>query len=283
MQLVRAEFSTKGLLPDEKYLEHARINTHSGVPFIELRPAHGIPLAIVGGGPSAGAALAELQQWPGHIWAVNQGASWLSHAAPKADVWMFSVDPDPVLAEPFWTVGVQKAILGSTCSPNLVNYLRLSGKEVRIFNPHEYPADEDRELVSGPSSVTRAFIPAACLGYQDITFFGCEGSLEGELDADGYYTPRTHAYRTEPRKDLLIVRCGEGDFITTPDLYLTTRHLAGRIREYPKALKEKSGGLLRGMLKHWDSWHVVAWSESLRDRMDPSATNRYMPRMSAKA
>lgn len=274
---MRFEFITCGLVPDHVYEEQARVNLQSGVPYIELREPHDTPLAIVGGGPSAGRHLAELQEWPGHVWAINQGAAWLAHAAPKARVWMFTVDPDPILAQPEWIVGVQRAILGLCASPKLFEALK--GKELRMFDPHIAPATDgtkncDQILAGGPSSVCRTFVPAATLGYKDVTYFGCEGSMEGKLSADGTFQSYTHAYRNEDRPRQMIVRCGDKDFVTTPDLYLSTIALANFIKAYP-LVKEKSGGLLRGMIEHADTWEVVALSEALRNQIDPSATERW--------
>ena len=242
------------------------------MPYIAFSEAHDTPLAVVGGGPSAGQHLEELKEWPGHIWAINQGAAWLAHVAPKAMVWMFTVDPDPLLAQPQWVAGVQRAILGLCVSPKLVEALK--GKDVRLFDPHVSPDSEDgMTLAGGPSSVCRTFVPAMWMGYKTVTYFGCEGSI-GDT---------THAYRNETRDRQMVVRCGEQDFVTTPDLYLSTIALSKAIREYssPNAgLREKSGGLLRGMLEHPDTWEVVAYSEALAKTIDPSAIGgtRYYPK-----
>jgi hypothetical protein len=272
----RLEFHAVGLVSEETYISYAQINLASGVPVIRQAPVHGTPLAIVGGGPSARRALAELQDWPGHIWAINQGATWLSEVAPKAMVWMFTVDPGVELAG--WTKGVERALLGTSVHPKLIEALR--GKEVRLFhtrevkgvamaNPENPPSGLKPAKTSlfGPSSVCRVFYPALLLGYLDVTLFGCEGSFEDQ----------SHAYRdeTNERPRQMIVRCGEEDCLTTPDFYMTTQFVANVMRHYPK-LKEKSGGLLRGMLEHWDTWEVVAMSEALRDQVDPQATEPYV-------
>lgn len=262
MSRVRFKFQTTGLVSDEVYAEQARINSESGVPFLAFVEAHDTPLAIVGGGPSAGRHLKELQEWPGHIWGINQGAAWLSHAAPKANVWMFTVDPDPALAGPEWIVGVKQAILGTTVSPKLVKALLDQGTDVRLFCPHEAPGG-DEILAGGPASVTRTFMPALVRGYKNVTFFGCEGSLEGKLHPNGKFESYTHAYRREDRPRQMIVRCGDQDFVTTPDLYITTLAMVRFLQEYPM-VKEKSGGLLRGMLDHPDTWSIVAVSEAMK-------------------
>lgn len=266
-QPIRLLFNTTGLVPDSQYEENARINSQAGLPWITMQEPHDLPLAIVGGGPSAGRHLQEIQEWPGHVWAVNMGAAWLAHAAPKARVWMFTVDPDPVLAGPEWITGVERAILGLCVAPELVQALK--GKDVRIFNPQEAPTNPetlegDEILAGGPSSVCRTFVPAAIMGYSSVTYFGCEGSLEGKLHPNGMFEAYTHAYRREERPRQMIVRCGDKDFVTTPDLYLSTIALSKFMREYPN-VKEKSGGLLRGMLDHPDSWEVIAVSEAMRN------------------
>jgi hypothetical protein len=259
-----------GLVSEETYVSHAQMNIAAGIPVIQWRPAHDVPLAIVGGGPSAGRALPELREWPGHIWAINQGSSWLAEVAPQAQVWLFSVDPDPCLAD--WVTGVERAILGTSCHPKV--FAALAGKDVQMFHTREVPGlrtppeagvgPQLKAPVFGPSSVCRTFVPAALLGYKDVSYFGCEGSFEGD----------SHAYRHEARPRQMIIRAGGEDYRTTPDYYMTTQFLANVLRQYPK-LKERSGGLLRAMIQHWDTWEVVALSAALRDAVDPSATAPY--------
>ena len=259
---LRLEFNAVGLVPEHQYRDQAIANAQAGYPTIQMAGPHQTPLAVVGGGPSAAVALPELKDWKGHIWAINQSASWLSHMAPRALTWLFTVDPDELMASPQYTVGVERAILASSCHPKLFEALR--DKPVQMFHTYELP-DVECMNFGGPSSVCRTFLPALWMGYTDVTYFGCEGSFE---DA-------THAYRDETRPNQMIVRAGGVDYVTTPDLYLTTQYLADVIREFPKVLKEKSGGLLRAMIEHPDSWEVVALSSALRDKLDPTATVLY--------
>lgn len=274
---MRLEFNAVGLVPEEVYTAQALANTSAGIPVISgVAAPHDTPLAVVGGGPSVKRHIAELVNWPGHIWAVNQGAQWLQQFEPKGLVWMFSVDPDPCLAD--WTLGVERAILGSSCHPKV--FQKLEGKDVRMFHTRQIPGvvevkasepwQEPKAPLQGPSSVCRVFLPALQLGYKDVTFFGCEGSIEES----------THAYRDESSTRLrqMIIRAGDREYITTPDYYMTTRFLANVLHEYPK-LKEKSGGLLRGILQHWDTWEVVAYSTALRDQVCPDATEPYVPKV----
>lgn len=276
----RLEFNPVGLVSEETYLAYARENVEAGYPAIQVCPPHDIPLAVVGGGPSIKRHLSELVTWPGHIWAVNQTAQWLLQFEPRCPVWLFSVDPGECIAD--WTRGVDRAILGSSCHPSV--FRAMAGKDVRLTHSRPVPGLVDTLAVDdgsgavprltnlmGNSSVCRTFLPALVLGYADVTFFGCEGSLENE----------THAYRdeheTRPRQ--MIIRAGDNEYLTTPDYYMTTQFLARVMKEYPK-LKEKSGGLLRGMLNHWDTWEVVAMSAALRDQVCPEATDPYVPKRS---
>jgi hypothetical protein len=275
----RIEFSTVGLVPEETYIEYARTNIAAGFPEVMFAAPHDVPLAIVGGGPSAARALDELKDWPGHIWGINQTASWLIAQGVKAPVWLFTVDPDPCLAD--WVSGVERALLGASCHPKLFEALK--DKDVRLFHTREVPGvtrameetvndgsnvPEIKCNLMGPSSVCRVFLPAAMQGYKDVTFFGCEGSIE----------EKTHAYRHEHRPRQMVIRAGDRDYITTPDFYITTLFLVNVMREFGK-LKERSGGLLRAMLEYPDTWEVVAFSEELRNKLDPTATENYIPRV----
>jgi hypothetical protein len=272
----RLEFSPVGCVSEDTYQSYADENLKAGYPLIEKRTPHDVPLAVVGGGPSAGLALDELIAWPGDIWAINQGATWLASHGRTEGVTLFSVDPLEDLVD--WVGGVERALLGTSCHPKLFEALK--GKDVAMFHTRPIrgyvpftPADLERSESNpqgpktemfGPSSVTRIFYPAAVYGYKDVTFFGCEGSI-GE---------RTHAYRHEERSRQIIVKAGDVDYYTTPDYYMTTQFLANVMREYPK-LKEKSGGLLRAMINNWDTWYVAALSEELRNTICPDLVEAY--------
>lgn len=261
--MYRIKWNSHGIRTPEVTANQMRANMASGWPMLEYQEPHAIPLAVVGGGPSAADHLDELKEWPGDIWAINQSASWLSHFAPKANVYLFTIDPDECLAEPQFINGVQRAILSSACHPSVFEALR--GKDVRMFHCRRLPEVEVDCLGGGRCSGARAPMQAALLGYMSVTFYGCEGSI-GKT---------THAYRHENRPNQLVIRAGGQDYITTPDLYMNTEDLVSEFREYPKVLKEKSGGLLRAILNHPDDWEVVALSSSLRDRLDPTATEKY--------
>lgn len=251
--MIRPDFRAVCVEGDDTIRQH--VIASRGIPIMKLQPPHDIPLAVVGGGASSLEHLEELKNWPGHIWAVNQGAQWLAKQGRSKDVWMFSISPTSRIAT--YLDGVDRAILASQCHPDVFQGLGERGAEIVKF--HLWDG-------CGPSSVANIIMPAAMLGYQHMTFYGCEGSFK-----DGVYF-----YRDELRLEQFVVRAGGLDYLTTPDLYLTTLHLAGLLAEFPDRASEKSGGMLRAMMQD-PQWHVVAWSEALRDRIMPESTEPYAP------
>lgn len=225
----------------------------SSVRCITTVPAHDIPLAVVGGGISALKQLADLQAWPGHIWAINQGAQWLASHGRTKDVWLFSISPTPRIAT--YLDGVERALLSSQCHPDTFQGLAERGAEVLKF--HLFDG-------SGPASAPNAVFPSAILGYKTLTFFGCEGSFE----RDPYF------YRREMKPDQLVIRAGGKDYVTSTDIFITTEVMVKVITEYPERHFEKSGGLLRAMIND-PEWGVVAWSESLRNKIAPECQESY--------
>ena len=267
----RFSFYGIGLCTEDVCNAQAVANIKSGFPMLaELPEKNTLDLAIVGGGPSSKRSLDELVPWKGHIWALNQGAAWLSKFRTK-DVWMFTVDPDEAMATEDMVRGVERAILGSSCHPKL--FQLLAGKNIQMFHAREIVDENYTVLGGGPCSAGRAILQAAHCGYRTVTFFGCEGSFD----------ETTHAYRHEYRPNQMIVKAGGREYITTPDLYITTQYLADEIRLYPKGLFEKSGGLLRAMLEYRNTWEVVAISGGLVEKLDPTATVPYIPQREMEA
>lgn len=267
--MYRINFNTTCHIPMALCEEQMRANIKAAHPMLEERAPHDTPLAVVGGGPSVSEHLDELRKWEGDIWAINEGASWFARAMPNKNVWLFTVDPDPAMAEPRYTAGVERAILSSACPPGL--FKALSGKDVRMFHCRTLEDMPDLFVAGGGRcSASRAVLQASWCGYRTVTFFGCEGSI-GET---------THTYRNDTKLSQMIVRAGERHYITTPDLYFNTEDLASDFRRFsdpmlPHGLKEKSGGLLRAMIEYPDSWEIVALSKSMRDYLDPYSEDRW--------
>lgn len=288
--MIRPEFTTVGLVPDEIYESQQETNIAAGFRPIQKATPHDTPLAIVGGGPSIKKHIHDLVNWPGHLWGINQSAQWLLEFNPSAPVWLFTCDPDPRIA--VFADGVERAILGACCHPDLFEKFR--GKDVRYFltRPPKGVKDSITPLPAelkpkaelfGPSSVTRTFLPAIMLGYKDVTFFGCEGSIdEDTLEANACRSDYEMGWRSRDCLRLMIVKAGGVEYLTTPDYYITTTYLVNAMRAYPK-LKEKSGGLLRGMLQNPDDWGVVAVSEQMRNECFPEAGEKYETKFDVSA
>lgn len=231
-----------------------------GLPVIEkmslINAGH---LAVVGGGRSVLDQLETLRAWGGAIWAINGTCQWL--ASEGIESTLFSVDPDPCLAE--LAVGCGKAILGSHCDPLVFHVLK--DADVTIFHS-EHVKDAVSPMIGGSTSATRVPKAALMLGYREIHYFGCESSYDGA----------THTFKDEAGNEKqLIIRAGGKEYRTTLQFMVQAENLAKLIRELPHLFKDRSGGLLAAMVEHWDTWEVVALSGALRDVIDPTAVDEY--------
>lgn len=216
----------------ERNMAHARGLGLQHVP----KPArgsihfHGIPLAVVGGGPSVKEHLDELRTWRGDIWGINGASAWLRTCGVEST--LFSLDPLPVLAER--CAGAKEAILCTRCAPELFKVLE--GAHIRIFDCAQDVAEGG--IVAGCASVLGVPDIATDMGYRELTFFGCEGS----------FTETTHLYMDDPQDFRFVVKCGEVEYMTLPELYVLTKELAALLRVFRTHFTERSGGLLRAMI-----------------------------------
>lgn len=244
----RLDFDCLGSASEEVLRNNAAASAH--VKRVERQPLHDRPLAIVGGGPSIKKCLDEIINWPGDVWGINQTASWLV-AQGRKDAVLFSCDPNPIIS--MWSEGVERALLADSCDP----------KSFAAFE--NVLAFELDEVIGGPATATRAPLLALKLGYKQIVFFGCEGHLE----------EYTHAYRDEKALGIydyqILIKAGDSIYRTTPQFYMTTVNLVTLISEFPSFMSEKSGGLLRAMIAHNDTWEVIGYSEALKNQIDPDA------------
>lgn len=181
-------------------------------------------LAVVGGGPSVAAHLATLQAWPGDLWAINATHRWCTAHGIKA--YAYSVDPLPELVD--YLTGATSAVLGDHCDPAAFASIR---SVYRLPGPHD-----------GPTSAIAAAANALRVGYDQVTFFGCESA----------FAETTHIDRCESVPDLMRVRCGTASFLTKSEFIIQARELANIIRTFPQYMHEESGGLLRAWMEHGD-------------------------------
>jgi hypothetical protein len=183
-------------------------------------------LVVVGGGPSIAYHANELRALGGDIWAINGAALWCQENGIRA--WLFSADPDPILADIARLA--DRAVLADHCDPSA--FAAMAGR----------PCLKAVGDMPGPTSALGASAVALRAGYDGVTYFGCECS----------YTDRTHAYQEEDPPDLVRVSCGGESFLTKLELLLQAERMAELIRELPDIYSERCGGLLSALIKHGD-------------------------------
>lgn len=247
--MYRIKVHGKCAVSDSQQKENAAYAVGLGVPLIQKQPPHGRPLAVVGGGPSIKDYLKCIQRWNGDIWSINATWKWLKEHG--VDSTFFSVDPLEAAAE--MAVGVQKGIVASGCHKRMFTAI----PELQMFHTDQITANG---LIGGTTTATRAPTLALMMGYGSVTFFGCESSY-GEV---------SHAYRSEEEPDQVLVKAGEGIYRTSLPLLDQAENLAVILREFPDIFHDRSGGLLSAMVKHWDTWEVVALSTYLKEILDPA-------------
>ena len=249
MSPFRITFTDERLASPEAYAQavedlrrNAQVNARH--PQVQRCAPHGRKLAVVGGGPLVRHDLEELRAWDGDVWGINFTAGWLNANGVKAA--LFTVDPVPFLTE------APEAILATVCAPSLFEHFK---GRVRGFNLAV--TDPENGLHSGAFSSTSAPAVSLKLGYIDVSFFGCEGSFETQ----------DHVDRHEGRPDQLIVRAGGRDYVTCPP-YLTQCDELRKLFVFDNVYHNRSGGLLKAMIEHPDTWEIVAVSASLKQHLE---------------
>jgi hypothetical protein len=151
---------------------------------------------------------------------------------------------------------VEDAILSSICHPSVFDAL---GERVRIFHPEHVAGEQG--FIGGTTSATRVPTVALCLGYQSISFFGCEGS----------FAETTHTFKDEAPERQVLIRAGGKHYRTTLQFMNQSESLAAVISAFPDILKDRSGGLLGAMLAYPETWEVVGLTATLKAELDPNA------------
>jgi len=222
--------------------------TCADFPKLPKKEPHGGKLAVVGGGPSVIDYLDELRAWDGEIWAINATAKWLKNHGIKSK--FITVDPGVLPKE---TVdGVEEAYLATLCNPQLRGLF----PKVSFFDMYE---TNPEGITGGTTTASRSLSLAIHQGFYDITLYGCEGSFTIGQD---------HVDRNEMRPEMAIVQAGNEQFVTYLDYLMQTETLANMIRLAPNVFKQRSGGLLEAMIDHFDTWAIVAVSESLKQSLE---------------
>lgn len=242
----RIEIRPAGLIAYEEVKARAAMNQWGGVEVVKATPLHDRKLAVCGGGPLLVHDLDELRAWDGEIWAINHTAAWLGKQGVRAT--FVSVDPILYNVEP-----VEDALISLTCDMRL--FQAFEGKRVRAFEIFEV---NEEVTLGGTSTVTRIPSLAMRLGFKEVHFFGCEGS----------YDAQTHVDRNADEPYVVVVRAGGRDYKAEMALYLQCRELAAMFRAFPNVYHNRSGGLVRAMVEHPDTWEVVGVSTKMKELLE---------------
>lgn len=290
MSILRLNVEGQATATTDEHEVNREYSASLGLPeLLSVSPEHGRPLAICGGGPSLRGAVNVLRNWPGDIWAINGVCAYLASLGIKST--FVTVDADSYhddLVELDWMLGpVKKALVSSFCNKALLD--RLKGAEVMLFHPGLNNA-VDLPAVGGTTTASRIPIPAIMLGYRLICYVGCECSFTAGAPS--------HAYKHDAKpRNQLVIRADGKDWVTTLQLMLQAKELSFVISEYPRYFSEKSGGLLRAMLKDPKNWKVVAANAemhaelskqgAIRDTMTPfdvaQAVGAHVPKDAGRA
>jgi hypothetical protein len=246
----RLEIKGQGCVPLDTMQANAAYALSLGIPEIQSVPPHDRPLAVVGGGQSALDAMDELQDWPGDIWAVNGACSWLSKRGVPST--LFSVDADPCLAD--LLDGVDSAIISSGCDKAVFDALQ---GRVSMFHT-EHIEGPGMRFIGGTTSACRCQGVALWLGYRHVSFFGCEGNFTGA----------THSFKDERPERQVLIEAGGQRYVTTLQFMMQSENLAELIRGFPGMFFDRSGGLLKAMIDHPDTWEVVGLTPVLKREID---------------
>lgn len=241
----RIAFETDCTTPLSKWKENAQAN--AAHPRIARASMHGRKLAVVGGGPSLLQHLDELREWDGDVWAINYTANLLH--AHGIDCTLFTVDPgDPVDPGP-WDSPVRKRLLSSACPPSMFT------EDSVAFDVAE---THTQGFVGGTCSATRAPWVALSLGYTDVTFFGCDCS----------YDTFDHADRHDGMDRELLVKAGDIVYRTRPDFYVQAQEFVALFTDFGSVFKNRSDGMVNGMIAHPDTWEVVGVSAAMKAHLE---------------
>jgi len=208
------------------------------------------PCVVAGGGPSLKSSLEILRKWEGDIFGVNDTAGYLSDNGIPCYLFAMDASDIPYKRGPL----VKGAVLATRCNP--IQFEPYN--DIRVFNMYE----DDREycVEGGGTATTRAPHLFLRMGYQKIVFVGCDGSMPLEGDSHIY------GHQSYTDADNFIVRAGDTDYLTNISLYAQSNYLHTKILKHPSFLINASGGMLKGMIEHPDTWWVVAVGEPLKKK-----------------
>ncbi len=229
---MKPDFKLGPIQPNEMTL--AQIETARGLGLSPPRPRSG-PLAVVGGGHSIHAYIETLRRWKGEIWAINGAWKWLKDQGIESTFYTC----DPLERTALFAQGAKKAISFSMAHPLLWELV----PDCEMLDERPWFA------FSAPNAVQMA-VP---LGFESITFFGCDCSFSND----------SHVYEKNDVQWSLVVECGGMEYLTVPTYYIQAQELKAVIKTAP-FFRERSGGLLRAMVEN-DTFKVTWMSDSVKE------------------
>lgn len=219
---------------------------------LDCKPVTVKKLAVAGSSP--GIDFKALSEWDGDIWAANGTCALLAERGIGST--MITVDPfnyDMANEEIDILFGrVKKALIATNCGPRIVDFLHKNHCEIATFNVLPWEPDY---IGGGPTTATRAPILALRMGYEEISFFGLEGSF---YDKSHFYKDAVGDWH------YLTIEAGGKRYKSCVELMMQCEHLAAIIKNFPGIFKDRSGGLLGAMVENFDTWEVVDMSPELR-------------------
>ena len=226
------DFTTNMALSYDEVVANIRANEKRNLLQIYDLPdwREGMPIAIVGGGPSLKETLPELRKFKhvmvcgsAHDFVVEQGI------IPR---WCVVCDPDPVMANYLRRAHMHtKFLVASQCDAAV--FEELKDRNVVLWHCGGDKKDNDTIwntestlVVGGGTTVaTRAMIIAMCFGYSNQHLFGMDTCVRGDT---------THAYHVgESIGPLFPIRLASED---GPEFMMAKYHVA-QLRDFKLVLK----------------------------------------------
>lgn len=240
---MKINFISDGCVADDALQRNLDYAKSLGLP--HPRQSQYTRLAVVGGGPSVASQIDVIKKYPAK-WMCASAFPYLYSKGIRGTY--FNIDPSEDCINE--TANVTHAILGSGVHRGVFDALIAKGADVSIFDL-VHDGVRQNHGVSTPTATTEL---AILMGFKKIVFFGCESSF-GE---------QTHAYRNDYDTNpiWMVVKVGDDLYYTRPDYFIQAQYLAEMIKHFPHVFSEKSGGLLRAMVKH-DDHDIVEVSKAL--------------------
>lgn len=237
---MKIRFNAVCCVPDDVLARNMELSV--GYP----EPSGSGHLAVVGGGPDVRYYLDELRTFRGDIWAINGAWRWLTEHG-VADAMFYTTDPSDRV--PPLCKGAPVGVFAAHCHPDA---FKAVGTAYRDPNPPE--------KVGGPTSAVAAAGMAVRAGYTKVTWYGCEGS----------YRDRSHAYMHHETGNRCEVVSDGKTFLAEAELVCQSEWLMKIINLAPHVFQERSGGLLRAMLRSGD-WDITRVSPQLKEAIRAEA------------